>query len=166
MFSGKDVPAVGVSVGIERVFAILEARLRAKAAAAGATVRATETQVLVASIGNGLQVKRMELASKLWAAGVKAEFGFKVCSFLFWLSGLGAVVCVRIVCMDGRGAGGRWGCLGGGVPHLFNTHGILSRETNPTTHNNIHIATHCPPKHSPTPRWATSSATRSRRASH
>lgn len=78
MFSGKDVPAVGVSVGIERVFAILEARLRAKAAEAGASVRATETQVLVASIGSGLQGKRMEVAARLWAAGIKAEFGFKV----------------------------------------------------------------------------------------
>ena len=28
MFSGKDVPAVGVSIGIERVFAIMEAQVR------------------------------------------------------------------------------------------------------------------------------------------
>ena len=33
MFSGKDVPAVGCSIGIERVFAVLEARKRAQAAA-------------------------------------------------------------------------------------------------------------------------------------
>jgi histidyl-tRNA synthetase len=31
MFSGKDVPAVGVSIGIERVFAIMEAQLRQQA---------------------------------------------------------------------------------------------------------------------------------------
>jgi histidyl-tRNA synthetase len=77
MFSGKEVPAVGVSIGIERVFAIMEAQMRAEAAAANGTIRETETQVLVASIGNGLQKQRMNLASKLWAAGVKAEFGFK-----------------------------------------------------------------------------------------
>ncbi|KAH7618937.1 putative Histidine--tRNA ligase, cytoplasmic [Nannochloris sp. 'desiccata'] len=77
MFSGKEVPAVGVSIGIERVFAIMESQMRAEAAAANGTIRETETQVLVASIGNGLQKKRMQLASKLWAAGVKAEFGFK-----------------------------------------------------------------------------------------
>ena len=77
MFSGKEVPAVGVSIGIERVFAIMEAQMRAEAAAASGTIRETETQLLVASIGNGLQRKRMALASKLWAAGVKAEFGFK-----------------------------------------------------------------------------------------
>ncbi|GAX85666.1 hypothetical protein CEUSTIGMA_g13081.t1 [Chlamydomonas eustigma] len=64
MFSGKDVPAVGVSIGIERVFAIMErqAEERSKAlnaeggsGGAGAVIRATETQVLVASIGNGMQ---------------------------------------------------------------------------------------------------------------
>lgn len=56
MFSGKDVPAVGVSIGIERIFAIMEAQARARAAESGTAIRATETQVLVASIGNGMQV--------------------------------------------------------------------------------------------------------------
>ena len=77
MFSGKDVPAVGVSIGIERVMAIMEAQVRARAEAAGQAIRATETQVLVASIGSGLQGKRMEICSRIWAAGLKAEFGFK-----------------------------------------------------------------------------------------
>lgn len=58
MFSGKDVPAVGVSIGIERVFAIAEAQARARAAESGTAIRATETQVLVASIGNGMQVSQ------------------------------------------------------------------------------------------------------------
>lgn len=61
MFSGKDVPAVGVSIGIERVFAIAEAQARARAAESGTAIRATETQVLVASIGNGMQVSRRGL---------------------------------------------------------------------------------------------------------
>jgi histidyl-tRNA synthetase len=60
MFSGKDVPAVGVSIGIERVFAIAEAQARARAAESGSAIRATETQVLVASIGNGMQVRAGE----------------------------------------------------------------------------------------------------------
>jgi len=77
MFSGKDVPAIGMSVGIERIFSILEARMRAKAEAEGKALRSTETEVLVASIGSGLQTRRMEVCSRLWAAGVKAEFGFK-----------------------------------------------------------------------------------------
>lgn len=58
MFSGKDVPAVGVSIGIERVFAIMEGQMRERAAAAHGIIRATETEVLVASIGNGMQVGR------------------------------------------------------------------------------------------------------------
>ena len=73
MFSGKVIPAVGVSVGIERIFAILEERTRAKS---GGVIRATDTQVLVATIGPGLAPRRMAVASSLWRAGVKAEFLF------------------------------------------------------------------------------------------
>lgn len=77
MFSGKDVPAVGVSIGIERVFSIMEAQLRAAAAESGEAIRENETAVLVASIGNGMQMKRMGIANTLWSAGIAAEFGFK-----------------------------------------------------------------------------------------
>ncbi|GJP47170.1 hypothetical protein CLOM_g6397 [Closterium sp. NIES-68] len=70
MFSGKQVPAVGVSLGIERVFTIMEEQERKK----NQLIRATETQVLVASIGPDLLRTRMEIASALWADGVKAEF--------------------------------------------------------------------------------------------
>jgi hypothetical protein len=46
MFSGKDVPAVGCSIGIERVFSVLEARKRAEAQAANnGSIRSTYTQV-------------------------------------------------------------------------------------------------------------------------
>lgn len=46
MFSGKDVPAVGCSIGIERVFSVLEARKRAEAKAANnGSIRSTYTQV-------------------------------------------------------------------------------------------------------------------------
>lgn len=57
MYSGKDVPAVGVSIGVERVFTVLEAKLRAQAKAANRNIRATKTQVLVGSFGKGLQVR-------------------------------------------------------------------------------------------------------------
>ena len=76
MFSSNEVPAVGVSIGIERVFALVEASTRAAAAAAGGRVREAETAVLVASVGKGLQAERMALAADLWAAGVPAEFGY------------------------------------------------------------------------------------------
>jgi histidyl-tRNA synthetase len=77
MFSGKQVPAVGVSIGIERVFAIMESQMKARAEEKGGTIRETETEVLVASIGSGLQPQRMKIASELWRAGIKSEFGFK-----------------------------------------------------------------------------------------
>lgn len=34
-------------------------------------------QVLVTSIGKGMQPKRMQMCAALWAQGVKAEFGYK-----------------------------------------------------------------------------------------
>lgn len=77
MFSGKDVPAVGVSIGIERVFAIMEQQMRDRAAAEGRTIRENETEVLVSSIGNGMQAQRMQICSRLWQAGIRAEFGYK-----------------------------------------------------------------------------------------
>lgn len=45
MFSSNEVPAVGVSIGIERVFALIEASTRARAVAAGGRVRDTYVKV-------------------------------------------------------------------------------------------------------------------------
>ena len=45
MFSNKPVPAVGVSLGIERIFAILEAQTRQQAKESGGHIRETATQV-------------------------------------------------------------------------------------------------------------------------
>ena len=66
MFSGKVVPAVGVSVGIERVFSILEEK-------AGAEVRATSTQIFVAQASKNLTAERMKLLSEFWKNGIAAE---------------------------------------------------------------------------------------------
>ena len=77
MFSGKDVPAVGCSIGIERVFAIMEAQARRRAEETGVPIRESCTQVLVASIGKGHLPKRMEVAAMLWRGGIAAEFGYK-----------------------------------------------------------------------------------------
>ncbi|GAV78911.1 HGTP_anticodon domain-containing protein/tRNA-synt_His domain-containing protein [Cephalotus follicularis] len=70
MFGTKQVPAVGVSLGIERVFAIMEQLQKER----NQTTRATETQVLVAIIGDNLS-QAAELVSELWNAKLKAEFG-------------------------------------------------------------------------------------------
>lgn len=55
MFSGKQVPAVGVSLGIERIFAILEEKHRRQAAASNGKIRETNTQVcgLTVTVSHG-----------------------------------------------------------------------------------------------------------------
>lgn len=50
MFSGKDVPAVGVSIGIERIFAILEKRLKKRAEEEKKKIRETQTQVILSCL--------------------------------------------------------------------------------------------------------------------
>ncbi|WOO83909.1 Histidine--tRNA ligase, mitochondrial [Vanrija pseudolonga] len=68
------VPCVGVSIGVERVYAILEQRRRAEAA----KPREKETDVFILSLGKeGLLPERMKLARKLWEAGIKAEYQYK-----------------------------------------------------------------------------------------
>ena len=68
MFSNKDLPAVGLSIGIERIFGLLEKKYETTA-----SVRACETEVLVASIGSGMVSERFKLCKLLWDNGFKAE---------------------------------------------------------------------------------------------
>ncbi|XP_051649680.1 histidine--tRNA ligase, cytoplasmic-like isoform X2 [Manacus candei] len=70
---GRKVPCVGVSIGIERIFSILEQRLKAS----GEKLRTTETQVLVATPQKHLLAARLKLISELWDAGIKAEMLYK-----------------------------------------------------------------------------------------
>ncbi|XP_063205178.1 histidine--tRNA ligase, cytoplasmic-like isoform X1 [Chroicocephalus ridibundus] len=70
---GRKVPCVGVSIGIERIFSILEQRAKAS----GEKVRATETEVLVATPQKQLLAARLKLISELWDAGIKAEMFYK-----------------------------------------------------------------------------------------
>ncbi|SPQ97044.1 unnamed protein product (mitochondrion) [Plasmodiophora brassicae] len=67
----KQIPAVGVSIGIERIFTIIEQRERAKSTTGA--IQATYVQALVASVGGDLSVARMRVLSELWRAGIKAE---------------------------------------------------------------------------------------------
>lgn len=69
MFGSKQVPAVGVSLGIERVFTIMEKQQKDQ----NQVVRPTKTEVLVSILGNDVTLAG-ELAGELWDAGVKAEF--------------------------------------------------------------------------------------------
>lgn len=71
MFMDKKdaVPSVGGSLGIERVYRILEAKKLMK--------KFTETEVLVCTIGSFADEK-LQICSELWNRGIKAEYLYKV----------------------------------------------------------------------------------------
>ena len=70
------MPCVGVSIGVERVFAIMEAN---HARAHGGTLPRTPPSILVASIPSkrvDMTVARMAVCASLWEAGLSAEMVF------------------------------------------------------------------------------------------
>lgn len=71
---GKKVPCVGVSIGIERIFSIMEAKMEGS----NEEVRTVETEVLVASAQSNMLEERLKLCKDLWDAGIKAEVFYKV----------------------------------------------------------------------------------------
>jgi len=93
MFAGRKVPAVGVSIGIERILTIMEEAERQRAEG---KVRAKATQVLVTSIplkadpaamgpeaeaaataaAEADAITRMRVTASLWNAGLAAEYRF------------------------------------------------------------------------------------------
>lgn len=97
MFSGKtQIPCVGISFGVDRIFAVTKARMAAEKTAD--LVRNNEVDVYVMAFGGkgftGLLKERMSVCTKLWEAGIKvgrlllgrytmtnalqAEFSYKV----------------------------------------------------------------------------------------
>eukprot|EP00088_Acartia_fossae_P037198 TRINITY_DN3835_c1_g1_i1.p1 TRINITY_DN3835_c1_g1~~TRINITY_DN3835_c1_g1_i1.p1 ORF type:complete len:508 (-),score=82.20 TRINITY_DN3835_c1_g1_i1:156-1679(-) len=75
MFDPKNrsVPCVGVSIGIERLFSIMEANLTKDSN----KVRTVETQVYVITAQKNLVEERMKIISELWSAGIKTEHSYK-----------------------------------------------------------------------------------------
>lgn len=69
---GRAVPCVGLSIGIERIFSILEARAKMDSSQ---KVRTIETQVLVASGQKNMLEERMKVCTQLWNAGIKVSIG-------------------------------------------------------------------------------------------
>lgn len=67
---GKKVPCVGVSIGVERIFAVMEKKLNKQ----GDKIRTTETQVYVASAQKNLHEERLKICTELWDAGIKVSF--------------------------------------------------------------------------------------------
>ncbi|KAI8992207.1 histidyl-tRNA synthetase [Pilobolus umbonatus] len=79
MFSGKNkkgvpnlqIPCVGVSIGVERVFSILMSKQKVE------EIKSNEVEVFVIAVGDGLLKERMQIAKELWDAGIKATYMFK-----------------------------------------------------------------------------------------
>ena len=69
MFTNKQIPSVGASIGIERIFGILEEKAKNDQ-----NIRQNQTEVFIATVGPGMVVPKMILASELWKQDIKAEF--------------------------------------------------------------------------------------------
>ena len=74
----RNVPCVGVSIGVERVFSVIEARI----VSSKSKVRTTEVEVYVASAQKNLVEERMQLCRELWDADIKVMQAFKCCKRL------------------------------------------------------------------------------------
>ncbi len=77
MYGKTQIPCVGVSFGVDRIFTIMKAKLEKEEG----KQRVRETDVYVMAFGggsfNGLLKERMAVARRLWDAGIKAEFAAK-----------------------------------------------------------------------------------------
>lgn len=73
MFSGKDIPSVGASIGIERLMALLGDRLNEEEVDSKCTAIKS---VFIASVGNQ-ERERMQLCKLLWTHGIRAETSYK-----------------------------------------------------------------------------------------
>lgn len=73
---GDLVPCVGVSIGVERVYSIMDMRRRGRKE----RLRAKETQVFVLALGGGLVKERMQFAKMLRDNGIKV--GCRCLAFL------------------------------------------------------------------------------------
>eukprot|EP00981_Chlorochromonas_danica_P002793 scaffold539_cov187-Ochromonas_danica.AAC.14 len=67
--SNTQTPCVGISIGVERVFTIMERRAEQLKLA-----QRVDIQVYIASIGADLLVHRMQVARLLWQAQISAEY--------------------------------------------------------------------------------------------
>lgn len=79
MFSGNDVPCVGLSIGVERIFSIL---VRKQQANTGISVYVTSP--------DGQLNERMKICKELWDAGISADFMMKV----IIISSLASCLCI------------------------------------------------------------------------
>jgi histidyl-tRNA synthetase len=74
MYGRKQIPCIGISFGVDRIFTILKARHEKEKV----RVRGSDVYVMAFGGKNGLLAERMGIASMLWDAGISAEFSPKV----------------------------------------------------------------------------------------
>ncbi|KAI1318476.1 hypothetical protein F5Y16DRAFT_391909 [Xylariaceae sp. FL0255] len=74
MYGNKQIPCVGISFGVDRIFTILKARYEKEKLAP----RGSDVFIMAFGGKNGLLIERMKIATQLWDAGIKADFSFKV----------------------------------------------------------------------------------------
>ncbi|XP_031623207.1 histidine--tRNA ligase, cytoplasmic-like [Contarinia nasturtii] len=69
---GRSEPCVGVSIGVERIFAVLESKV-----AKEGIKPANSTDVYVMSAHKGLHEQRLQIVNRLWTAGIRSEHSYK-----------------------------------------------------------------------------------------
>lgn len=69
----KQVPCVGVSLGVERLFAVLEQKIHA----ANRKVRTTEVDVYICTAQKNLVEERLKVCNELWDNEFKVEYSYK-----------------------------------------------------------------------------------------
>ncbi|KAI1427366.1 hypothetical protein F5Y12DRAFT_783275 [Xylaria sp. FL1777] len=74
MYGRKQIPCIGISFGVDRIFTILKARYEKEKQ----RVRGSDVYVMFFGGKNGLLAERMGIARLLWDAGLSAEFSPKV----------------------------------------------------------------------------------------
>jgi len=66
---GKKIPCIGISIGIERLFSIMEAKEKASLE----KIRTTKTKVLIVTGQKNMLDHRMKLLNELWDSNIAAE---------------------------------------------------------------------------------------------
>lgn len=74
--SGSQIPCVGISFGVERIFSLIKQRMTS------ADIKPIYTQVFVMAFGGGKDwtgylPERMKVAKQLWDAGIETEYVYK-----------------------------------------------------------------------------------------
>lgn len=77
MFSKNSIPCVGASIGIERIFAILEEKYKKS----GIVLRENQSDCIVATIPSkniDMIAEKFKIYDLLWSNGIKADVCYKL----------------------------------------------------------------------------------------